>query len=232
MNMKKVLVGTSIALSALVSFAAGETTEAHAAEWQARSVEEIKADFQKLDDNEKVYVIKSGDTLNAIAQAADVNTKELAEINNIENANLIFPGTKLTFKSDQSGKVNEVEVEKQGQAAQVYTVDETAGQTYQAPATVQAAPAAAPAPAPAPAPAQSAYTGSSSSAKEIIAQRESGGSYSATNGQYIGRYQLSASYLNGDYSPTNQERVADQYVAGRYGSWDNALAFWNANGWY
>ncbi|MCY3046586.1 LysM peptidoglycan-binding domain-containing protein [Aerococcus urinae] len=220
--MKKVLVGTSIALSALVSFAAGETTEAHAAEWQARSVEEIKADFQKLDDNEKVYVIKSGDTLNAIAQAADVNTKELAEINNIENANLIFPGTKLTFKSDQSGKVNEVEVEKQGQAAQVYTVDETAGQTYQAPATVQAAPA----------PAQSAYTGSSSSAKEIIAQRESGGSYSATNGQYIGRYQLSASYLNGDYSPANQERVADQYVAGRYGSWDNALAFWNANGWY
>ena len=161
-----------------------------------------------------------------------MNTKELAEINNIENANLIFPGTKLTFKSDQSGKVNEVEVEKQGQAAQVYTVDETAGQTYQAPATVQAAPAAAPAPAPAPAPAQSAYTGSSSSAKEIIAQRESGGSYSATNGQYIGRYQLSASYLNGDYSPANQERVADQYVAGRYGSWDNALAFWNANGWY
>lgn len=76
------------------------------------------------------------------------------------------------------------------------------------------------------------YTGSSSSAKEIIAQRESGGSYSARNGQYIGRYQLSASYLGGDWSAENQERVADNYVAQRYGSWENALEFWNNNGWY
>lgn len=80
--------------------------------------------------------------------------------------------------------------------------------------------------------ASTSYTGTSSSAKEIIAQRESGGSYSATNGQYIGRYQLSASYLNGDYSAENQERVADNYVAQRYGSWDAALSFWNNNGWY
>lgn len=77
-----------------------------------------------------------------------------------------------------------------------------------------------------------AYTGQGSSAKEWIAQKESSGSYDATNGQYIGRYQLSASYLNGDYSPENQERVADQYVAGRYGSWENAQAFWLSNGWY
>lgn len=76
------------------------------------------------------------------------------------------------------------------------------------------------------------YVGSNSSAKEIIAQRESGGSYNARNGQYIGRYQLSAAYLNGDYSPENQERVADNYVSQRYGSWENALQFWNNNGWY
>lgn len=78
----------------------------------------------------------------------------------------------------------------------------------------------------------SSYVANSSSAKEIIAQRESGGSYDARNGQYIGRYQLSASYLNGDYSPENQERVADNYVSQRYGSWENALEFWNNNGWY
>ncbi|EOH61229.1 hypothetical protein UAC_01793, partial [Enterococcus mundtii ATCC 882] len=30
----------------------------------------------------------------------------------------------------------------------------------------------------------------------------------------------------------NQERVAEQYVASRYGSWDAAKAFWLANGWY
>ncbi|MDU5504027.1 MAG: SH3 domain-containing protein [Anaerococcus vaginalis] len=99
-------------------------------------------------------------------------------------------------------------------------------QTYQAPAQTYQAPAQS-----YQAPAQS-YQASSSSAKDIIAQRESGGSYNARNGQYIGKYQLSAAYLNGDYSPANQERVADQYVAQRYGSWDNALAFWNNNGWY
>ena len=75
-------------------------------------------------------------------------------------------------------------------------------------------------------------SGSEAEAKEWIAQKESGGSYTATNGQYIGRYQLTDSYLNGDYSAANQERVADAYVAGRYGSWSAAKDFWLANGWY
>ena len=47
-----------------------------------------------------------------------------------------------------------------------------------------------------------------------------------------GRYQLDSSYLGGDHSPENQERVADAYVAGRYGSWEVAQQFWLANGWY
>ena len=107
-----------------------------------------------------------------------------------------------------------------------------------APAPAQAAPAqAAPAQT---APAQAASTGNYttsngfavSSAKEAVAMAESGGSYSASNGQYVGRYQLSASYLNGDYSPANQERVADNYVAQRYGSWEAAWAFHQAHGWY
>lgn len=75
-------------------------------------------------------------------------------------------------------------------------------------------------------------TTGTNAAKEWIAQHESGGSYTVTNGQYIGRYQLSASYLNGDYSEANQEKVADQYVASRYGSWEAAQSFWQANGWY
>lgn len=69
-------------------------------------------------------------------------------------------------------------------------------------------------------------------AKEWIAQKESGGSYDAQNGIYIGRYQLTNTYLNGDYSIENQELVADAYVASRYGSWSAAKVFWLANGWY
>ena len=80
--------------------------------------------------------------------------------------------------------------------------------------------------------AASTVSGSEAEAKEWIAQKESGGSYTATNGRYIGRYQLTDSYLNGDYSAENQERVADAYVAGRYGSWTAAKNFWLNNGWY
>ena len=69
-------------------------------------------------------------------------------------------------------------------------------------------------------------------AKEWIAQKESSGSYKAQNGQYYGRYQLSLSYLNGDLSPENQEKVANQYVVNRYGSWSAAKNFWLTNGWY
>ena len=69
-------------------------------------------------------------------------------------------------------------------------------------------------------------------AKEWIAQRESGGSYTAQNGQYYGRYQLSLSYLNGDLSPANQENTANRYVQNRYGSWTAAQQFWQVNGWY
>ncbi len=82
----------------------------------------------------------------------------------------------------------------------------------------------------------SSYTSSLSSseeaAKEWIVQKESGGSYTAQNGNYYGKYQLSSSYLNGDTSAANQEKVADQYVASLYGSWTAAQAFWESHGWY
>ncbi|MBY7145764.1 peptidoglycan-binding protein LysM, partial [Levilactobacillus brevis] len=65
-----------------------------------------------------------------------------------------------------------------------------------------------------------------------IANKESGGSYTASNGNYYGKYQLTKSLLNGDYSPANQEKVANSYVSSRYGSWAAAKSFWQANGWY
>ena len=69
-------------------------------------------------------------------------------------------------------------------------------------------------------------------AKSWIIQKESGGNYNAQNGRYYGAYQLDRSYLNGDYSKENQDRTAENYVANRYGSWENAKAFWEQNGWY
>lgn len=69
-------------------------------------------------------------------------------------------------------------------------------------------------------------------AKHWIAMRESGGSYTARNGVCYGKYQLNIGYLNGDLSPKNQERTADNYVYGRYGSWVNAKRFWLAHNCY
>lgn len=110
-------------------------------------------------------------------------------------------------------KVNEILAEEESQN-QTYENTQTVTYNYQAPAQQ---------------PTQS-YQGSS--AKEWIAQKESGGSYTAQNGRYYGRYQLDSSYLGGDYSAANQERVADQYVANRYGSWEAAQQFWMSHGWY
>ena len=76
------------------------------------------------------------------------------------------------------------------------------------------------------------YSQNSSSAAEQIAQAESGGSYTAQNDKYYGKYQLDRSYLHGDYSPANQERVFRQYCKQRYGSVNGALAFRQQHGWY
>lgn len=69
-------------------------------------------------------------------------------------------------------------------------------------------------------------------AKEWIAWRESGGDYDARNGQYVGRYQLDSSYLDGDYSKESQEAAAEAYVQDRYGSWQAAQEHHREYGWY
>lgn len=69
-------------------------------------------------------------------------------------------------------------------------------------------------------------------AKKWIAKRESGYSYTARNGNCYGRYQLLKSYLHGDLTPANQERTANKYVSGRYGTWTKAKKFWQSHHWY
>lgn len=166
--------------------------------------------------NADSYTVKSGDTLSEIAVTYNTTVEKLASTNQIANVDFITVGQILELDSEAT--------------APAATTTETTA--------VEAAPAAtdnsvAAAPAETTTTSYSSNLGTSDAqAKEIIAQRESSGSYTAQNGQYYGRYQLTMSYLNGDLSAENQERVADSYVAGRYGSWSAALAFWNANGWY
>ena len=168
---------------------------------------------------------------------------QLAQTNQIQNPNLIVVGQRLHLNSDQAVAAAQPQATQQPVQQQAQAV-----QSAPAPTTSYQAPAAQPVQAPTTsyqAPAQAATTTNTTAgyqaqslgsneqaAKDWIASRESGGNYNATNGQYIGKYQLSASYLNGDYSPANQERVANNYVQSRYGSWTAAQSFWQAHGWY
>ena len=179
----------------------------------------------------KTYTVKPGDTLSEIAETYNTTVEKLAKLNNIKNVDLIFIDQVLVI--DGAAPVAETktteapvaEVEETPAVAETVVEETTYEATYEAPASAPAAAESYSAPA-------ATVSGSEAEAKEWIAQKESGGSYTATNGRYIGRYQLTDSYLNGDYSAENQERVADAYVAGRYGSWAAAKNFWLNNGWY
>ena len=167
------------------------------------------------------YTVKSGDTLSEIAEKYNTTAEKLAAKNNIKDIHLIYVDQVLVIEGTASTVAPAATTEESAPVA-TETVEESpaATTTYEAPAAESNTAAA------------STVSGSEAEAKEWIAQKESGGSYTATNGQYIGRYQLTDSYLNGDYSAENQERVADAYVAGRYGSWTAAKNFWLNNGWY
>ena len=191
----------------------------------------------------ETYTVKPGDTLSDIASVFNTTVDELASVNQIENKNLIKIGQVLKTSQAMTAATEQVVSTMATPAEETTSVETPAPQATEAPVTVAVTtPATTQAPAQTPAPAQPApvttggYTSNLSAedaaAKEEIARRESGGSYTAQNGQYYGRYQLTITYLNGDLSPENQERVADAYVYGRYGSWVAALAHSNAKGWY
>ena len=173
------------------------------------------------------YTVKEGDTLSEIAETHNTTVEKLAENNHIDNIHLIYVGQELVIDGPVAPAATPAPTTYAAPAAQDETVSAPAAETTE---VVEEAPVASEAVVEETV--ASTVSGSEAEAKEWIAQKESGGSYTATNGQYIGRYQLTDSYLNGDYSAENQERVADAYVAGRYGSWSAAKNFWLNNGWY
>ena len=174
------------------------------------------------------YTVKSGDTLSGIAEKYNTTVEKLAEKNKIKDIHLIYVDQVLVIDGEAPATPTNSAATAEAPVAAPAATETT---TYEAPAasvtvaeeTVATTETSA---------STSTVSGSEAEAKEWIAQKESGGSYTATNGRYIGRYQLTDSYLNGDYSAENQERVADAYVAGRYGSWTAAKNFWLNNGWY
>lgn len=172
------------------------------------------------------YTVKEGDTLSEIAETHNTTVEKLAENNHIDNIHMIYVGQELVIDGP-AAPVAPASTTYEAPAAQDEAVSAPVAETTEVEEETPVVSETV-----AEETVVSTVSGSEAEAKEWIAQKESGGSYTATNGRYIGRYQLTDSYLNGDYSAENQERVADAYVAGRYGSWTAAKNFWLNNGWY
>lgn len=188
--------------------------------------QKLETDYVETDE----YVVQSGDTLSAIALKYGVSVEEIKNANGL-SSDLLLVGQKLKVGGQlqpQTQTETQTQAQPQPQTQTQPQTEVEAQPQVQSQTQVQPQPQVQSQTQPQ----QPTLNDNEQSAKNWIAQKESNGSYSATNGQYVGKYQLSSSMLNGDYSPENQERVADNYVTQRYGSWQNAKEAWLANGWY
>jgi len=83
--------------------AAATMTSADAAEWTARTADQIKQD---IGDFSKPYTIKWGDTLSAIQEATGVDYHKLAADNGIKDVNMIYAGNALYNKDGYTAVAN------------------------------------------------------------------------------------------------------------------------------
>lgn len=146
---KKLLLASTVALSALPLLTT--RAEEQPQNWTARTVEQIKADITS-NENQQTYTVQYGDTLGNIAQAMNIDLVDLAKINQIANADLIFPGTVLTITTNGHNEITSVEIQsyQAGNNAGLVTEDYTASEIFGAEEAAPAAPAqAAETPAPA-----------------------------------------------------------------------------------
>lgn len=163
---------------------------------------------QQFSNTLKNIQVKYGDTVSELAEQYGTTTDAIVQANNLRDPNFILAGQNLVIPA-------------QGQSVQAVSQAQTVESTGSSSSSESKVSAVG--------------TGESSaeaSARAWIVQRESGGDYNARNGKYIGKYQLDKSYLNGDYSPANQEKTAERYVKQRYGSWVNAQKHWQTHNWY
>ena len=157
------------------------------------------------------------DEKHALLQEYSDNISKCSNLTDIAEYEALIQNIIDECEKSKSEKEAEELAAQQAAAQVVYTTATTS--SYSAPASTTYA-------------ATSSSWSDAASAKAFIIGKESGGSYTATNGRYYGAYQLDSSYLNGDYSAENQDRVAENYVNNRYGGWEGAASFWQSHGWY
>ncbi|WP_290033109.1 LysM peptidoglycan-binding domain-containing protein [Ligilactobacillus cholophilus] len=176
--------------------------------------------------NADSITVQAGDTVSELAEKYNTTVNKIQEMNNLDNPDLIFVGEKLEVSAENTAQASTTNVAQQQSTtnnSQMQAATQTATSTQSTQQNTQQT-------------STQSYTsnvsGDEASARAWIIQHESGGNYEARNGRYYGAYQLDINYLNGDLSKANQDRTADSYVKGRYGSWVNAKNFWLSHNWY
>ena len=106
------IVATGVILLGLGFLAPTVSANEQDGVWVARTVAEVKADIQHI-DNLSHYTIKWGDTLSAISEATGLSVDSLVEINRIANRDLIFANNKLYFSEEAFLKDGNTEVKRQ-----------------------------------------------------------------------------------------------------------------------
>lgn len=168
--------------------------------------------------------VQSGDTVSELAEKYQTTTAAIVQENNLQDPDFILTGQSLVLPSQFQTSTSVTEITEATKAAKATEVlNETTANTISAIGTTSPSDDETVEPT---------LAGTEKEARDYIIQHESGDNYQARNGRYIGKYQLDQSYLNGDFSPANQEKVAAEYVQQRYGTWANAKQHWIQNNWY
>ena len=176
---------------------------------------------QQFSNTLKKIQVKYGDTVSELAEQYGTTTDAIVQANNLRDPNFILAGQNLVIPA----KGQSVQAVSQAQTVESASVSSKAGTYVQSMGNSSSSESDVSA-------VGTNESSAEASARAWIVQRESGGDYNARNGKYIGKYQLDRSYLNGDYSPANQEKTAERYVKQRYGSWVNAQKHWQTHNWY
>lgn len=108
--------------------------EYSAANWSPRTVEAIKQDLDNQGEEGTAYTFQWGDTLSAVADATGISVNKLVNINDINNADLVFAGNSIYLSGDQS--VVSVEKDDQVVSYDVSSEDDNVKQV-ETPANVQ-----------------------------------------------------------------------------------------------
>ncbi|MBP9761581.1 LysM peptidoglycan-binding domain-containing protein [Candidatus Saccharibacteria bacterium] len=185
----------------------------------AQSVSEPAKDAKKPSETTRVIVkVAEGDSLSSIAEKNNTTWVRLFNANDfIQHPDIINPGQDIRVPA-----TDEVLVERALPQPPVVVPVQTA---YQAPATQGYSRPTTP----------TSYPVSANSAKAFIYNKESGNNPNATNpsGCYgIGQdcNGVLRTQCGADYAC--QDAYFESYAQRRYGSWENAYAFWQANGWW